>query len=236
MKQTTTCGCGRSTTRKTCASAGVWGWTRSSAIVLQPCSTCWAATDNLGVARSAGGHATGRGNARQGGEQSLAQRAETVRAGVTTPTAWPTPMTTASTSDTGERPRTIRVPWAPSAVAKTRRVLVADLDARGVASETVGEAEIVVSELIANALRHARPLADGMVRVHWKVKAGVVEVEVSDGGGVSTPRPAPQSLWASSGRGLRIVRSLAHEWGVTEERNGRTVWAALGGPSRRRSH
>ena len=75
-----------------------------------------------------------------------------------------------------------------------------------------------------------------MIRVHWKAKAGVVEVEVSDGGGVSTPRPAPQSLWASSGRGLRIVRSLAHEWGVTEERNGRTVWAALGGPSRRRSH
>ena len=166
----------------------------------------------------------------------MAQRAETVRAGVTTPTEWPTSMTTASTSDTGERPRTIRVPWAPSAVAKTRRVLVADLDARGVATETVGEAEIVVSELIANALRHARPLADGMIRVHWKVKSGVVEVEVSDGGGVSTPRPAPQSLWASSGRGLRIVRSLAHEWGVTEERNGRTVWAALGGPSRRRSH
>jgi two-component sensor histidine kinase len=84
-------------------------------------------------------------------------------------------MTTASATDTGERPRTIRVPWSPSAVAKTRRVLVADLDARGVGTETVGEAEIVLSELIANALRHARPLADGMIRVHWKVKGGVVE-------------------------------------------------------------
>jgi serine/threonine-protein kinase RsbW len=166
----------------------------------------------------------------------LVQRTETVRAGVSARSDWPDRMTTASATDTGERPRTIRVPWAPSAVAKTRRVLVSDLDSRGVGSETVGEAEIVVSELIANALRHARPLADGMIRVHWKVKGGVVEVEVSDGGGVSTPRPAPQSLWSSSGRGLRIVRSLAHEWGVTEERNGRTVWAALGGPSRRRSH
>ena len=128
------------------------------------------------------------------------------------------------------------MPWAPAAVGQTRRVLVVDLEDRGVAPETVGEAEIVVSELIANALRHARPLADGMIRVHWKVKGGVVEVEVSDGGGASTPRPAPQSLWSSTGRGLRIVRSLAHEWGVTDERNGRTVWAALGGPSRRRSH
>jgi anti-sigma regulatory factor (Ser/Thr protein kinase) len=142
---------------------------------------------------------------------------------------------TASTTDAGERPRTIRVPWAPSAVGRARRVLTADLEDRGIATETVGEAEIVVSELIANALRHARPLADGMIRVHWKVKGGVVEVEVSDGGGASTPRPAPQSLWSSTGRGLRIVRSLAHEWGVTDERNGRTVWAALGGPSRRRS-
>lgn len=145
-------------------------------------------------------------------------------------------MTTASTSEAGERPRTVRVPWTASAASEIRRVLVADLDSRDISSQTVGEAEIVVSELIANALRHARPLADGMIRVHWKVKAGVVEVEVSDGGGVSTPRPAPQSLWASTGRGLRIVRSLAHEWGVTEERNGRTVWAALGGPSRRRTH
>jgi anti-sigma regulatory factor (Ser/Thr protein kinase) len=145
-------------------------------------------------------------------------------------------MTAAGDADAGERPRTIRVPWAPSAVGQTRRVLVGDLEDRGVSAETVGEAEIVVSELIANALRHARPLADGMIRVHWKVKAGVVEVEVSDGGGTSTPRPAPQSVWSSTGRGLRIVRSLAHEWGVTDERNGRTVWAALGGPSRRRSH
>jgi len=31
------------------------------------------------------------------------------------------------------------------------------------------------------------------------------------------------------------VRSLAHEWGVAEDRYGHTVWASLGGPSRRRS-
>jgi two-component sensor histidine kinase len=93
-----------------------------------------------------------------------------------------------------------------------------------------------VSELVANAIRHARPLADGAIRVHWKVKNNVVEVEVSDGGGPTTPRPAPPTMWAPGGRGLRIVRSLAHEWGVIDEPHGRTVWASLGGPSRRRSH
>lgn len=138
-------------------------------------------------------------------------------------------------ADQGDRPRTMRVPWTAPAVPKIRRAVVADLESRHLPVDLIGETEIVVSELVGNAIRHARPLADGSIRVHWKVKAGVVEIEVSDGGGPSTPRPAPRSVWSSSGRGLRIVRSLAHEWGVTEERSGRTVWASLGGPSRRRS-
>ena len=132
--------------------------------------------------------------------------------------------------------RTVRVPWRATSVALVRKALVDDLEARDVSAVVIDEAEIVVSELVSNSIRHARPLADGNLRVHWKVKAGVVEVEVTDGGSESTPRPAPRTIWAPSGRGLRIVRSLAHEWGVTEDRSGSTVWASLGGPSRRRSH
>ncbi|GAA4713441.1 hypothetical protein GCM10025782_07090 [Pedococcus ginsenosidimutans] len=136
----------------------------------------------------------------------------------------------------GDSARTVRVPWRATSVSKVRRTLVDDLGTRDVPPVVVDEAEIVVSELVSNAIRHARPLSDGNLRVHWKVKAGVVEVEVTDGGSESSPRPAPRTIWAPSGRGLRIVRSLAHEWGVTEDRNGTTVWASLGGPSRRRSH
>lgn len=136
----------------------------------------------------------------------------------------------------GDSSRTVRVPWRATSVALVRKALVDDLEARGVSAAVVDEAEIVVSELVSNSIRHARPLADGNLRVHWKVKSGVVEVEVTDGGSESTPRPAPRTIWAPSGRGLRIVRSLAHEWGVTEDRTGSTVWASLGGPSRRRSH
>lgn len=131
--------------------------------------------------------------------------------------------------------RTIRVAWRATSVSQVRKVLVEDLASREVEADVVDEAEIVISELVSNAVRHARPLSDGNLRVHWKVKSGVVEVEVTDGGGDSTPRPAPRTIWAPSGRGLRIVRSLAHEWGVTEDRNGCTVWASVGGPSRRRS-
>lgn len=131
--------------------------------------------------------------------------------------------------------RTIRAPWSPSTITRVRKAVVADLRARDLAEQTVDESEIVVSELMTNAIRHARPLADGCLRVRWKVRGEVVEVEVTDGGGDSVPVPAPAGVWVSSGRGLRIVRSLAHEWGVGEDKGGQTVWAAMGGPSRRRA-
>lgn len=130
--------------------------------------------------------------------------------------------------------RTARIPWSPDAGAEARRVVVTDLVAREVPESIVDEVELVLSELIANSLRHASPLPDGTIRVHWKAKSDVVEVEVSDGAGQTLPsvrRPAP---WAPSGRGLRIVRGIAHEWGVVEDRGMVTVWAAIGGPSRRR--
>jgi serine/threonine-protein kinase RsbW len=134
----------------------------------------------------------------------------------------------------GEGTRTIRLPHAVASVPDSREVLVADLMARRLNPTVIDEAEMVVSELVSNAVRHAKGLADGCVRIRWKVKGGAVEIEVSDGGGPTVPKPSPPSPWAVGGRGLRIVRSLAHEWGVQEDRHGRTVWAAVGGPSRRR--
>lgn len=98
----------------------------------------------------------------------------------------------------------------------------------------IEEAETVVAELLGNSVRHARALPDGTVRVHWQVKGCVVELDVTDGGGSTVPKPLHPAMYAPSGRGLRIVRSLAHEWGVLDEDRGRTVWVCLGGPSRRR--
>lgn len=130
--------------------------------------------------------------------------------------------------------RTIRAPWQADSVPRVREAVAADLVARGVSEDVVGEAELVVTELVTNSLRHARPLPDHTVRIHWKARGDHVEVEVSDAGGDTLPAPAARALWATSGRGLRIVRSLAHEWGVTQGEKQVNVWAALGGPSRRR--
>ncbi|HEX2704575.1 MAG TPA: ATP-binding protein, partial [Candidatus Lustribacter sp.] len=132
------------------------------------------------------------------------------------------------TSSDPERPRTRRIPSAAQSVPMIRADLVDDLRALDVPEPVIDEAELVVCELVSNALRHARPLPDGSIRVHWRAKAGVVELEVTDGGSDTVPCPAPISVWSSTGRGLRIVRSVAHEWGVTGGSAGHTVWASLG--------
>jgi serine/threonine-protein kinase RsbW len=130
--------------------------------------------------------------------------------------------------------RTARIVWTPDAGAEARRVVITDLVAREVPDEVVDEVELVLSELVANSLRHASPLPDGTIRVHWKSKGDVVEIEVTDGGGPALPSMRWSTPWAPSGRGLRIVRSISHEWGVVDDRGTVTVWAAIGGPSRRR--
>jgi serine/threonine-protein kinase RsbW len=135
--------------------------------------------------------------------------------------------------------RTVRLPYGRDAVPQARERIVADLQARGITRQVVEEAESVVAELVSNAVRHASPLTDGTVRLHWQVRDGVVEIEVSDGGGATRPRAMPPSQLGSSGRGLRIVRSLAHEWGVVPGHPGAPgcmVWASVGGPSRRRAY
>lgn len=128
----------------------------------------------------------------------------------------------------------VRVPRDSMMVSRTRRAMVEDLRARDVPEPWVRDAEIVLSELLTNAMRHARPLSDGTVRVRWKISPESVEVEVTDGGSGTVPTPRPQAAWQTAGRGLRVVRTVAHEWGATQDRTGHVVWATLGGPSRRR--
>ena len=145
--------------------------------------------------------------------------------------------TSRSRAETRAATRTLRLRHEAASVPVGRRALREDLAVREVPKAVVDEAEVVVSELLGNAVRHARGLADGSVRLHWIVKNGVVEIDVTDGGSPTVPRPRQPSVMATSGRGLRIVRSLAHEWGVLDEdRGARTVWVSIGGPSRRRRH
>lgn len=130
--------------------------------------------------------------------------------------------------------KAVRVPHRAAGVPVARRAFLHDVAAR-LDNDTASDAAIVVSELLGNTVRHADSLdADGVL-LRWQVRGDVVDVEVTDGGARTSVRPLRPATLATDGRGLRIVRSLAHEWGVIESDEGcRTVWAALGGPSRRR--
>ena len=128
--------------------------------------------------------------------------------------------------------RVVMLPCAAASVPEARRRITADLAAAGVFDGAVRDAALVVSELLSNAVRHARPLPGARLRLTWIVAGGAVEVAVSDGGGTTCPRAGQPSAWSLGGRGLGIVEHLCRDWGVRNGTAGSTVWAVLAAPSR----
>ncbi|WP_329249141.1 ATP-binding protein [Actinoallomurus sp. NBC_01490] len=122
------------------------------------------------------------------------------------------------------------LPHAPSSVSVVRRRLAAELLESGVYEDIADDAAVIVSELISNALRHARPLPSGDIRVAWSRQGDLIQLAVSDGGAMTEPRRARATLSSLGGRGLGIVESLADGWGVHHDDGGTTVWATLHSP------
>ena len=122
---------------------------------------------------------------------------------------------------------TVLVPFAAASVADARHAMAADLEGQGVPPAAVDDAVLVLSELLSNALRHARPLPSGRVRVRWCQTRNGVEVEVTDGGSTTRPCAAIASMSATGGRGLAIVAEVVHDWGVRDGANRNTVWAVV---------
>lgn len=124
----------------------------------------------------------------------------------------------------------VLLPYTPSSVSTARWHLVTDLRSAGVCAQSAGDAALVVSELLSNAILHATPLPGRWIEVSWAVAGESVEVAVRDGGGPTAPHPAYPSLSAVGGRGLTIVDQLASRWGVRSSEVGTTVWAVLPAP------
>jgi serine/threonine-protein kinase RsbW len=135
----------------------------------------------------------------------------------------------------------LRLPHTAFAVSAARRRIRADLAAGGVSRSLLDDIEVVVSELLANAVRHARPVAGSALLAGWQLTGPVVTVKVTDGGSLGRVEPRGTGVLAETGRGLRIVDGLAAEWGVVDHIDGlRTVWATLiadgGCPARQERH
>jgi anti-sigma regulatory factor (Ser/Thr protein kinase) len=85
------------------------------------------------------------------------------------------------------------------------------------------DAALVVSELVANAIRAASPT----VGVRLVADRDHLEIRVSDQA-AGRPIPRTPDPTEPSGRGLMLVAALASEWGVTDiARQGKEVWARL---------
>jgi anti-sigma regulatory factor (Ser/Thr protein kinase) len=125
---------------------------------------------------------------------------------------------------------------APS-VGAARRQLANDLHRYGVEGQQCDDAVLVLSELVSNALKHARPLSSGGIRVAWRYDGGDVRLAVTDGGSSTRPVANTPPLSSLGGRGLAIVGSLAQSWGVDDDDLGTTtVWAILTLDAQRRSN
>jgi len=91
----------------------------------------------------------------------------------------------------------------------------------------VDDARLVVSELLGNALRHARPIRNAGLVLTLEMQQDAVRLSVSDGGSATLPTLLHPPELAVSGRGLTMVRTLTREWGVREEEEGNTVFGVL---------
>ena len=99
-------------------------------------------------------------------------------------------------------------PPQAASVARARAFVVQSLVGRP--TELVDKAELLVSELATNAVRHTG--TEFTVRV--VLTADRVRVEVTDRGEGQPTRRTPQPL-EPSGRGIQIVEAMSDEWSVT---------------------
>ncbi|MFI8422546.1 SpoIIE family protein phosphatase [Streptomyces sp. NPDC085479] len=108
----------------------------------------------------------------------------------------------------------------PAAVSPVRNAAAARLCEWGL-DETVFAVELILSELVTNAVRYG---ADP-VRVRLLYDRTLV-CEVSDGSSTS-PHLRHAAETDEGGRGLYLVARFAERWGTRYGRRGKTIWAEL---------
>jgi signal transduction histidine kinase len=112
----------------------------------------------------------------------------------------------------------VRIPGGPGASAEARDALRRFHPE--LAPELMQIVALLASELVSNAVRHARA---EWVELCFGVAARHVRVEVGDNGKGFGGTPRPPDPNRAGGWGLYIVERLASRWGVMEG-GGTRVW------------
>ncbi|MDQ6642188.1 MAG: ATP-binding protein [Actinomycetota bacterium] len=124
-------------------------------------------------------------------------------------------------------PVALALPFAPSSAAVARAQLKAWLVELDQPLDVIEDSRLVLSELVGNSVRHAKPLADGTVLVSWNRNATGLDIAVTDGGAPTVPEPVEAGASALAGRGLSIVTELSSRWWLETTRSRSTVHALL---------
>jgi PAS domain S-box-containing protein len=107
---------------------------------------------------------------------------------------------------------------APTAAGTARAHTRRQLTEWGVDEETAYATELIVSELVTNALLHGTPPLQ--LRI---IKDRALTCEVQDAG-ANAPRLRHARTVDEGGRGLFIVARLSRNWGTRYTSGGKTVW------------
>ncbi|MGW3466759.1 ATP-binding protein, partial [Streptomyces olivaceoviridis] len=110
------------------------------------------------------------------------------------------------------------VPPDPAQVAVLRQAAGGQLAAWGLA-ETAFVTELVVSELVTNAIRYGEPPIQ--LRL---IRDRALICEVSDASSTS-PHLRRAHAYDEGGRGLLLVAQLTQRWGSRQTGVGKTIWA-----------
>jgi len=131
------------------------------------------------------------------------------------------------TGSSVQAPMSMRLPFSPASVSVARQRLKVWMTQAGGSREHVEDARVVISELVANSVRHAQPLPDGQILVAWTFTGRGVDLAVTDGGSGTRPRNVHAPSSALAGRGMAIVETLAQDWWTERSGSRQTVHALL---------
>jgi anti-sigma regulatory factor (Ser/Thr protein kinase) len=110
------------------------------------------------------------------------------------------------------------LPADPAAVATARSLAARRLSGWAM-DDAVFSTELIVSELVTNAIRYAEPPVQ--LRL---IRDRTLSVEVSDGSSAA-PYLRHARTTDEGGRGLLLVSQFAQRWGTRYEDRGKTIWA-----------